>query len=153
MGNRCIIQPDGGSIGIYLHWNGGIDSVTAFLTYCRMRGFRAFGGDHMDSYGFARLTQVIANFFGGDLSIGIEECGAFTSDEQAAAWVLDNGVYVVGGESGWDIIARYDPSKGREGHNIEEMLIEIDTAQPVADRLGEDTIREKYRQMQNKSQK
>lgn len=42
MGNRAVItnydhekgetiKPN--AIGIYLHWNGGMDSVTAFLTY------------------------------------------------------------------------------------------------------------------------
>ena len=45
MGNRAVIttkkewQNDG--IGVYLHWNGGRDSVEAFLTYCKMKGYRA----------------------------------------------------------------------------------------------------------------
>ena len=67
MGNRAVITTVDGwknnGIGIYLHWNGGKDSIEAFLKYCKLRGFR--NGD----YGMARLTQVIANFFGGELSI------------------------------------------------------------------------------------
>ena len=45
MGNRAVIttqeyitNPD--AIGVYLHWNGGRDSVEAFLKYCDLRGFR-----------------------------------------------------------------------------------------------------------------
>ena len=33
MGNRAIIQPINSTMGVYLHWNGGVDSVTAFLKY------------------------------------------------------------------------------------------------------------------------
>ena len=55
MGNRAIIKPEGKNIGVYLHWNGGIDSVTAFLKYCELRGFRAFD----DAYGMARFCQIV----------------------------------------------------------------------------------------------
>lgn len=68
MGNRAVITTSkdvevdkSNDIGIYLHWNGGRDSVEAFLTYCRISGFRP--PEH-DCYGWARLCQVIANFFG-----------------------------------------------------------------------------------------
>lgn len=37
MGNRAIVKPEGKDIGVYLHWNGGIDSVTAFLKYCELK--------------------------------------------------------------------------------------------------------------------
>ena len=74
MGNRAVITTkenfDNNGIGVYLHWNGGRDSVNAFLTYCKMKGFRA---PEKDNYGWARLVQVIANFFGGSLSIGIDD--------------------------------------------------------------------------------
>ena len=40
MGNRAIITTkkdfDNNGIGVYLHWNGGRDSVQAFLTYCKL---------------------------------------------------------------------------------------------------------------------
>ena len=68
MGNRSIIKPKDKNIGVYLHWNGGIDSVTAFLKYCELRRFRSLD----DTYGMARFCQVVGNFFGGSLSIGIE---------------------------------------------------------------------------------
>ena len=42
MGNRAVITTANewahGGIGVYLHWNGGLDSVEAFLKYCEMKG-------------------------------------------------------------------------------------------------------------------
>ena len=68
MGNRAIVKPEGKDIGVYLHWNGGIDSVTAFLKYCELKQYRGFD----DEYGIARFTQVVGNFFGGGLvAVGI----------------------------------------------------------------------------------
>jgi hypothetical protein len=37
MGNRAVITDNKQRIGIYLHWNGGRDSVEAFLKYCELR--------------------------------------------------------------------------------------------------------------------
>lgn len=45
MGNRAIITTKKRDLGVYLHWNGGRDSVGAFLEYCELRGFRAPDGD------------------------------------------------------------------------------------------------------------
>ena len=135
MGNRALIIPKGNeSIGVYLHWNGGTDSVTAFLKYCELRDFRYFGGDKADGYGLARFIQVVGNYFGGGLSIGVQ---AVSDDlEKEAEW-LDNGIYIV---DGWEISERINPT-GREGYDITEMLIDIDNAQPECERLTEDFIR------------
>ena len=66
MGNRAVITTrenfENNGIGVYLHWNGGMDSVRAFLKYCELRNFRS---PSEDSYGWARLAQVISNFMGG----------------------------------------------------------------------------------------
>ena len=44
MGNRAVITTrenfENNGIGVYLQWNGGRDSVSAFLEYCRLRNFR-----------------------------------------------------------------------------------------------------------------
>ena len=73
MGNRAVITTstdinvsESNDIGVYLHWNGGRDSVEAFLLYCKLKGYRT---PEYDNYGWARLCQVIGNFFGGGLSI------------------------------------------------------------------------------------
>ena len=99
MGNRAVIAFEPYSItspGIYIHWNGGRESVEGFLEACRRLGYRR--PDMDPSYAMARLTQVIATFFGGTTSIGIDLIKRLDTDNG------DNGVYVVGGD--WEIKRR-----------------------------------------------
>lgn len=133
MGNRAIIKGEKSNIGVYLHWNGGADSVEAFLEYCKLREFRDFD----DGYGIARFCQVVGNWFKGGLSIGICECSAQT-DEDAKEYYLDNGVYVINNK--WEVVKRLDASDYREGYDRLEFLISIDEAQPESERLGADVI-------------
>lgn len=128
MGNRAIVKPEGKNIGVYLHWNGGIDSVTGFLKYCELRGFRSFSDD---SYGIARFCQVVGNFFGGDLSIGIET--DIYETKEAAEWI-DNGIYVV---KDWEIVRHIGGYEEREGYDLNDMLHAIDVKQPLTERLGD----------------
>ena len=125
MGNSAIVKAVGNdNKGVYLHWNGGRDSVEAFLKYCQLRGFRGF----QDDYGMARFIQVVSNFLGGDgLSIGITD--------EPLNWVTDNGIYEV---EGWEIVGRKD-FEGREqrSHGLLELLIAIDEAQPAKQQLGD----------------
>lgn len=130
MGNRALIttrenyEKDG--IAVYVHWNGGYDSVRAFLKYCELKGYRS---PDEDCYGWARLCQVIGNFFGGGLSVGIDN---FSKD--AGEW-QDNGTYII---EGWKIVGRehYD-YKEQDYYDIDEMLRAIDKRMPEKERLGE----------------
>lgn len=140
MGNRAVITASmaedvasSNDIGVYLHWNGGRDSVEAFLTYCKMQDFRC---PEDDNYGWARLCQVIANFLGGDgLSIGIDRCCNLDCNN------CDNSVYVI---KGWDIIGRkYFDRAEQQGYDLYDMLCAIDDAQPEKMRLGHSNICEK----------
>lgn len=126
MGNRAIIRAAGTHKGVYLHWNGGRDSVEPFLEYCKLKGYRSFE----DGYGTARFCQVVGNWFGGSLCIGIE-----TDVYDRDADGLDNGIFDV---EGWDIVRRV-PSYAREQRRYDhlEMLLSIDAAQPVKEQLGE----------------
>ena len=130
MGNSAIVKAKGNdNKGVYLHWNGGRDSIEAFLKYCSMRGFRSFN----DDYGISRFCQVVGNFISGDgLSIGITD--------EPLNWGTDNGIYIV---DGWEIVGREDHD-GREQrqHDLQEMLIEIDNAQPTSQQLGDYLITE-----------
>jgi hypothetical protein len=92
MGNRAVIKFGGTSQGIYLHWNGGVESVQAFLD-CAKR-YKLRGG----SYGAARLCQIIGNFFGGSLSLGVDRIDFLDCDNG------DNGMFVV--NEHWEIIKR-----------------------------------------------
>lgn len=127
MGNRAIIQPINSTMGVYLHWNGGLDSVTAFLKYCEMKDYRPFGGKYSDGYGIARFCQVVGNFFGGNLSIGL--VNNVTKDDAEG---LDNGIYII---DGWKIVKRIGHKTLSEGYDITEMLCDIDDAQPESERL------------------
>lgn len=137
MGNRAVITASNSKnvanstdIGIYVHWHGGRDSVEAFLKYCKMQGFRS---PETDNYGYARLAQVIANFFGGDgLSVGVDKCRNLDCDNG------DNGVYII---RNWEIVGRKCFS-GREQdhHNQLNMLLAINRAQPEDMRLDESEL-------------
>lgn len=129
MGNRAVITTQDKQIGVYLHWNGGRDSVEAFLLYCKLKGYRA---PENDCYGWARLCQVIGNFFGGDLSVGIDRYDKLDTDNG------DNGVYII---KNWQIV-------GREFFNGEEqsvydkldVLNDIDECQPKNEQIGKENI-------------
>lgn len=99
MGNRAVITTapyDGANIGIYVHWNGGVESIVAFLAAAKELGMRPPKSD--PAYAMARLTQIIANYFGGSTSIGIGVCRDLDTDNG------DNGTYLIGGD--WQIIER-----------------------------------------------
>ena len=132
MGNRAVVLPKGSTTGVYLHWNGGPDSVGAFLEYCKLRRFRDFGGKNRDGYGMARFIQIVANFFGGSLSIGVEE-----NCKETEEWAkgLDNGIYVV---DGWDIVKRIGATGYSEGYDRKKFLLSIDKSQPTEEQLGEE---------------
>ncbi len=129
MGNRAVITDRSEKFGIYVHWNGGRDSVRAFLTYANLRGFRP---PERDNYGWARLCTVISNFFGGDLSIGIGPLETLDCDN------YDNGMYII---ENWMIVGRrYFDGEEQNAYDLREMLIEIDARQPVSDQVGADFI-------------
>ena len=134
MGNRAVIatttmlEPKNSTeTAIYLHYNGGRDSVEAFLQYCKLKGYRP---PEVDNYGWARLCQVIGNFFGGSLSIGIDKCCNLDCNNG------DNGTYII---KDWEIVGRkYAPWSEQHSHDMTDMLIAIDKAQPVKEQLGEE---------------
>lgn len=106
-------------IGVYIHFNGDPDSVKAFLDYCKRCKFRS---PEIDTYGWARLCQVIANFFGPDgLSVGIDKIKNLP--------YTDYGVYVI---KNWEIVDHQPCGKlpTYDEARIQKMLIAIDSAQP-----------------------
>lgn len=130
MGNSAVITTAKGvrkgGLGIYVHWNGGRDSIEAFLKYCELKQYRPLSGD--DGYGFARLAQVIGNYFGGGTSVGIEYLTPGTNI------CTDNGTYIV---DGWEIVGRIDaPSREQHKYSLNEMLKDIDDSMPASERLG-----------------
>lgn len=127
MGNRAMITDTNKQIGVYLHWNGGRDSIEAFLKYCELRQFRT------DDYGWARLCQVIGNFFGGGMSLGVFP---YPGDESAVCTADDNGVYII---DNWKIVDRvypYDDFEEQYEYDLDDMVRDIDLSQPESEQLG-----------------
>lgn len=128
MGNRAVITTkanmDNNGVGVYLHWNGGRDSVRAFLKYCELKGYRA---PSEDNYGWARLCQVIGNFFGGSTSLGIDTVNHLDCNN----W--DNGVYLI---EGWEIVGRmYFEGEEQDEYDLIGMLNEINQSMPESERI------------------
>ncbi len=111
MGNRAVITTapySDDNVGIYLHWNGGRDSVEAFLLAAKELGYRPPASDHV--YGLARLVGMLALYF------GIGTCGELDTEG-------DNGVYLIGD---WEIVGRRDYEGPEQAHyDSEAMAAEI----------------------------
>lgn len=93
MGNRAVIAFQNAEgiapFGVYLHWNGGPESVRAFVDAAAEVGMR---GAEDPGYCAARLCQIIGNYFGGGLSVGI------VTINPADPWEADqgdNGIYIL----------------------------------------------------------
>lgn len=124
MGNRAVICTEARDLGVYLHWNGGRNSVEAFLLYCKLKGYRC---PEDDSYGWARLCQVIGNFFGGEYSVGIDRYDRLDTDNG------DNGVYII---KDWQIIGKeFKPLDTLEIVQVKCMLDAINSSMPVSEQL------------------
>lgn len=129
MGNRAVITTRDKKIGVYLHWNGGRDSVEAFLKYCKLKGYRT---PERDCYGWARLCQVIGNYFGGELSIGIDLYDRLDTDNG------DNGVYVI---ENWEIVDRlFIDWPEQHEYDLISMLRDINEHQPYREKLPDSVI-------------
>ena len=116
---KKIINPD--AIGVYVHHNGGRDSIEGFLAYCDLKQYRPPSEDL--SYGFARLIQIIANYFTSGLSVGVDLAARLDCDN----W--DNGVYII---DGWEIVDRmYFNGEEQNHYSLREMLKEINLKQPM----------------------
>lgn len=131
MGNRAVIATEDKDVGVYLHWNGGKESVETFLAYCDLKGYRP---PETDCYGWARLCQVCGNFFGGSTSLGVDKYERLDTDN----W--DNGVYII---KDWKIIGReyqkYDDYE-LTPEELEERLIALNEDQPAKEQLTKEEM-------------
>lgn len=106
MGNRAIIAFEGKGVRpvVYVHWNGGIESVMAICEVCKRRNYRSPESD--SGYAFARFVGVWHEFFGIDCStsLGVEMLDPEVKD--SLEW--DNGNYFIG--ANWRIVKHILPS-------------------------------------------
>lgn len=106
MGNRALITLEpltkkNKVVAVYVHWNGGIESVKAIADVCKARGFRDPDCDL--PYAIARFIGVWHEFFGitDGLSLGV-----MMTDWKGVkdSW-LDNGVYTIGKD--WEVTEHF----------------------------------------------
>ena len=135
MGNRAVIKcKQGSNLGVYLHWNGGRDSVEGFLATCDIRGYRA---PEADNYGWSHLCAVCVMFFGFDgLNIGIDEVDRLDQDN------CDNGVYII---EDWHIVGReyYRYDKEQQNYDLLEFVTELDETFPKELQLGAEEVKKR----------
>lgn len=132
MGNRAVITTNKREVGLYVHWNGGPESICAFLTYAKLFGIRKPYED--EAYFFARLTQIITNFFGGQISCGV---GMYNHLDRNNG---DNGVYIVNND--------FSVTEREFGNTVSfvrrsrmvDFLYEINRSMPEADRLDNSVL-------------
>ena len=122
MGNRAVVEftkddkHSGTNVGVYLHWNGGRDSIEAFLEATK-RVMADRGED--ETYAPARFVQIVGNYLGDNLSLGLAQCRNLDCDN----W--DNGVYLVHPGSLEIIGRRYFKGQEQDTYNKEEMVADI----------------------------
>ena len=109
MGNRAVITASTSrttGVGVYVHWNGGLESVLAFLHVAKERGYRDPAYD--TTYAMARLCGLVCEFFGlkSSISVGIGQLKELDCNNR------DNGVYVIG--AGWTIQRRWGSGSRQE---------------------------------------
>jgi len=120
MGNRAVITIKENNIpqedwqSLYLHWNGGRDTVEPLLHVAKLYDLRC---QDDPSYAIARLSQIIGNTLGGKLSLGVGTYKQLDTDN------ADNGVYVV---KDWEIVDReYHHGLEQQEYEFNEMVSEI----------------------------
>lgn len=92
MGNRAVVQfkGDAEKVGVYLHWNGGPESVMAFIQTMVDRGWTR------TDYAPARMCGVVSEFFDGH---GEDDrgssLGVYPIEETNGMADYDNGLFQV----------------------------------------------------------
>ncbi len=124
MGNRAVISfdsADDNAFAIYVHWNGGRDSIQAFLKATRiLMGTDGRMGD--TTYAKARLIQVVGLNFPGALSFGVgtvKELGGTSHDN--GLYIIDSSTLTIKGREFDDY---YDNRTFHEqtGHDLNEFV-------------------------------
>ena len=140
MGNRAVITTkenfENNGVGIYVHYCGDLESIEAFLTYCKIIDARQ---PEDDDYGWATLSRVIGNYFGDTTGIGINVI------DQLDTINSDNGTYII---KDWQVVDRYYSKGLKSNITYEELidkLLDIDNCQPKP--LGLTEIKKRYNEL------
>ena len=140
MGNRAVITTkenfENNGVGIYVHYCGDLESIEAFLTYCKIIDARQ---PENDDYGWATLSRVIGNYFGDTTGIGINVINQLDTINS------DNGTYII---KDWQVVDRYYSKGLKSNITYEELidkLLDVDSCQPKP--LGLTEIKKRYNEL------
>jgi len=131
MGNRAVIRTNENTLGVYLHWNGGRDTIEPVLAFCKASGYRS---PEDDCYGWAYLCTVLGCFFGDGMNLGIDMVKRLDTDND------DNGTYII---EGWKIVGREFVSEGfkeQSEYVFADMLKAINDQMPEHMRLTDEKM-------------
>ncbi|AUI01352.1 hypothetical protein H2C43_07195 [Corynebacterium glutamicum] len=128
MSNNALLVANEADIGLYLHWNGGRDSIEAFLAYA---AYAQLPPINENNDWLPPFITVLKNFFGNDGSgVYLEP----VNQDYLDGIDYDNGVYML---DDYEITERINPpAVEQDSHDLHDMLIKIDKAQPPVDQLG-----------------
>lgn len=135
-GGRARTRREVLPFGLYLHWNGGPESVWAFLDVLSER-MVSRGNDI--GYASARLVEIVGRYFGGNLSVGLSglssaevillsrRTGTVKDNAAIDAGISpgDSGVYVVawdGARNRYCIAAHFEGDRGEARWRTAEEL-------------------------------
>jgi len=135
-GNVIFVNGDEISPSVYLHWNGGPESVYAFLGEMDVRGIR-----YEPMYEAARFTQIVGEFFDqdkyGTLSLGVANgpteittaalLKVQTDDGDNGFYIVDRGAGMMRRWKGYPIVEldQQNVTREKEGVGL-EFALEID---------------------------
>lgn len=118
MGNRAVITRNTNPTApcIYLHWNGGRDSVEGFLMAAKAAGFKNDTAKDWDAF----ANYLAAYFFECQVGMTIYREPYGRADTTNS----DNGTYLVNAQ--WDIVQRlHAPQREQRVYNPADILADI----------------------------
>lgn len=124
MGNRAVINQYGSNEAVYLHWNGGRDSVEPLLYYAKHFASKYVGFEHMKALDVFAFVCDCVGLNPIKTTMGRADCDNG-----------DNGVYYI--DDDYKITGRaFNHSAEQKYNNFEEMLNAIDQQMPTKKQLS-----------------
>ena len=127
MGNRAVVTTLGNEKGVYLHWNGGRDSIAplAFYAYNFAKGW---GKDELEDFAFVAKCVGLRPEYD---DIKCLDCNNY-----------DNGVYFIdkGQIIGRAFLPDYEGWKEQSEYDFDKFVCDIDSEMPGIVRKGQDFL-------------
>ena len=128
MGNRAVITQSGSNKAVYLHWNGGRDSIVPLLYYAK--NFATFAS-------ISESPKALNTFALVCDCVGLNPY--ITQMDRADTDNGDNGVYYI--DENYNITGRaFNERNEQREYNFNEFLLWIDDNMPKSKQRGKEHI-------------